>query len=221
MRKFAGVIFDLDGTVLDNEDVYGKAFAAVFTKYKVPLIDGKFPHIPGIGMENNWKQLKEKYHELKAITVVQLVHETQNEYHDRIKDVIVRPGFYELHGALKEEGVVMALATSNNWWLVEDELEDLDLHRYFETITTGEEVYERKPAPDIFVLTARKIHAEPEDCVVIEDSAAGLSAGKSAGMKVVMIKNMHNANVDFSKSDLVVEGFFDLNSQVLGSLFSS
>lgn len=219
MLKFSAVIFDLDGTVLDNEDVYGKAFAAIFTKYKVPLIDGKFPQTPGIGMEENWKLLKEKFEELKAVSVVQLAHETQNEYHDRMKDVIIRPGFFELHESLKEMGVLMSLATSNNWWLVEDELEDLDLHRYFETITTGEEVYARKPQPDIFILTARKMHSEPEDCIVIEDSAAGLTAGKEAGMKVVMIKNTHNADVDFSLADLVVEGFFDLTFQVLEGLY--
>lgn len=216
--KYSAVIFDLDGTVLENEDVYGKAFAAVFAKHKIPSLGG-YLHTPGIGMEANWKAIKKTYDELKDVSVVQLVHETQSEYHDRMKDVVIRPGFFEFHQALKDAGVVMALATSNNWWLVEDELEDLDLHRYFEIITTGEEVYERKPAPDIFILTARKIHAEVEDCVVIEDSPAGVTAGKVAGMKVVVIKNTHNANEDFSNADLVVDGFYDLNLQVLESLF--
>lgn len=219
MRKIGAVIFDLDGTVLDNEDVYGQAFSAVFRMHNVALIDGKSPHTPGIGMEENWKLLKEKYPEFDGATVVQLVHETQGEYHDRMKDVVIRPGFFDLHEALKEAGIVMALATSNNWWLVEDELEDLDLHRYFETITTGEEVYARKPHPDIFLLGARKVHAEPEDCVIIEDSLAGLTAGKEAGMKVVIIQDMHNEHDDHKKADLVVSGFFDLNLEVLEGLF--
>lgn len=217
--KFAAVIFDLDGTILDNEIVYGLAFAQVFENHKIPPVDGRYPHTPGIGMEANWKAIKEKYNELKDISVVQLVHETQNEYHKRIDDVIVRTGFFEFEQILKDADVITALATSNNWWLVEDELEDMDLHKCFETITTGEEVYDRKPAPDIFILTARKIHAEPEDCIVIEDSPAGLRAGKAAGMKVVIIRNSHNEHEDFSKADLVVEGFFDLNLQVLEGLF--
>ena len=218
MRKYSTVIFDLDGTILENEDVYGKAFAAVFNKHKIPPLDSEYPHTPGIGMEANWKALKEKYDELRDVSVVQLVHETQGEYHDRMRDVVIRPGFFEFHQALIDEGVVVALATSNDWWLVEDELDDLDLHRYFETITTGEEVYERKPAPDIFILTARKIHAEPEECIVVEDSPAGVKAGKEAGMKVVVIRNSHNDKDDFSNADLVVEGFYDLNPQVLDSL---
>lgn len=216
--KYSAVIFDLDGTVLDNEDIYGNAFSAVFAKHNVTLIEEKHPHSPGIGMEENWKILQQKYSEFRGLSIVQLVHETQNEYHDRIKDVVIRPGFFDLYQTLKENGIITALATSNNWWMVEDELEDLDLHRYFETITTGEEVYESKPRPDIFILTARKIHTEPEECIVIEDSTAGLNAGKDAGMKVIVIRNSHNAQEDFSAADLVVEGFYDLNLRVLEEL---
>ena len=51
MRKYSAVLFDLDGTILENEDVYGKAFAAVFNKHKIPPLDSEYPHTPGIGME--------------------------------------------------------------------------------------------------------------------------------------------------------------------------
>lgn len=215
--KYSAVIFDLDGTVLDNEEVYSEAFQAVYRKYGIDPDHGS--HVAGIGMEANWKRLKEKYKELVNISIIQLVGETQNEYHNRLGKVIVRPGFSELCQALQGSGIIIALATSNNWWMVEDELEDLRLQKYFETVTTGEEVYERKPQPDIYLLTARKLHAEPEECIVIEDSRAGVTAGLEAGMKVVVIRGAHNQNEDFSDASLVIDSFSELNLQILDSIF--
>lgn len=217
--KYRAVIFDLDGTVLDNEDVYGQAFLVVLKKYEIDGRNDEFAHARGIGLEKNWEHLKGTYTQLAGIEIIQLVHETQDAYHAMMDQISIRRGFQELRDALKEEGVVLGLATSNNWWLIEDELMDLKLQDQFDIITTGEEVAEKKPSPEIFLVAARKLNVEPEDCVVIEDSPAGITAAKEAGMKVIAVVNHNTKREDIAKATLIVEGFEELNPKVLDSLF--
>jgi HAD superfamily hydrolase (TIGR01509 family) len=217
--NYSAVLFDLDGTVLENEQVYAEAFAAVLKNHGITNPEDSFTHSRGIGLEANWQHLHNTFGLPKEITINQLVHETQDEYHKRLNQVLIRDGFFDFHDALKEQGIATALATSNNWWIVEDELEDLDLQKYFNTLVTGEEVDHKKPAPDIFLTAARKLEIEPEECIVIEDSIAGIEAAKEAGMKGIAILNFFSKREDFPKADLVVEGFEDLNPQVLDGLY--
>ncbi|MBI2590847.1 MAG: HAD family phosphatase [Candidatus Blackburnbacteria bacterium] len=221
--NYSAVIFDLDGTILLNEEVYARAFCQVLAQHGVHLNpkERTCPHALGIGMEENWKIFAERFNLPADLSLSQLVHETQDAYHKRIGEVIVRPGFWQLQEELAEQGTLLALATSNNWWLVEDELEDLGLQKYFNTLVTREEVANPKPAPDIFWKAAEKLFVEPSECVVIEDSLAGVEAAKEAGMVVVAVLGEYTKHEDFGKANLVAEGFGELTSNRLDSLFSS
>lgn len=219
--RFQAVIFDFDGTLVENEDTYTDCFIAVLRKHNVhyKIEDDQHPHVLGIGLEENWTKLHKQFGLSDEITITQLVHETQDEYHSRMSDVHIRPGFKELHEALTEEGIAVALATSNNWWVIDDELEDLGIKNYFNVTVTGEEVLNKKPEPDIFLEAAKKLFVEPEDCIVIEDSLAGILAGKEAGMKVVAIRNNYIEEEDLAKADLIIDSFEELNLMKLETLF--
>lgn len=220
--KYSAVIFDFDGTVLVNEEVYAKAFIEVLRRHNANLkdIDHSHPQEPGIGLKENWVILKERCG-IENASVEQLVHETQDVYHSMLDAVKIRPGFYELKQALEEEDIILALATSNDWWLVEDELEDLGLHKQFKTVITGEEVARKKPAPDIFLETARKIGVEPGECVVIEDSKAGVEAAKEAEMVVIAVLSTFTKKEDFPRADWVVEDFSQITPKLLDSFFQN
>lgn len=218
--NYQAVIFDLDGTVLINEHVYKDAFLEVLGSHGAKVLNSKRLHALGIGLEENWKQLQTEYG-LGNVPIGQLVHETQDVYHKRLGEVIIRPGFFDLRQSLVDEGIIVALATSNNWWMVEDELEDLNLHKCFEAIVTGEEVLQRKPAPDIFLEAARKLGMGPEVCIVIEDAPAGIIAAKGARMQAVAVINDETSQEDFPKADLIIEGFEEINPKMLDALFLS
>ncbi len=209
----AAVIFDLDGTVLDNESLHEEAFQKVVVKNKLvvkPQLKNGWIHEPGIGVAANWQKLLG--HE-----DLNLTKQTWTEYLNIISqsDLPIRDGLVELVEVVKDLGWPTALATSSEWHNVEQILEDLDLYLAFDITTTGEEVFMAKPDPEIYLLTAQKLGVEPGECLVIEDSLAGVEAAKAAGMQVVGIASGYATREDLKTqgANLVVDS---LNEIVVG-----
>lgn len=184
--KLLAVIFDLDGTVLDNEDEYGIAFKKMLEKLG-KKVDSDFPHTQGIGMEENWKKLIPKYKIKTKKSTKELSKETQEVYLKMLPRVTLKEGVRSFIQEIKDSGVFVALATSSTWPMVEKVFDALDLEGIFDVMTTSEEVKFKKPDPEVFLLTAQKLGVDPENCLVIEDTEAGIKAAKDARMKVVAI----------------------------------
>ncbi|KKR84046.1 MAG: HAD hydrolase, family IA, variant 3 [Candidatus Woesebacteria bacterium GW2011_GWB1_41_10] len=177
------VIFDLDGTVLDNEEKWELAFAAVAAKHEIRNSKSeKWIHTPGIGIKPNWRKITGD-----EVLSEKLTRETWDEYQNDTS-VKIMPGAEELLEEIKDMGYQTALATGSEWHVVEKELEQLNLYLAFDVTTTVDEVLAGKPDPEIYLLTAQKLGVEPSECIVIEDSAAGVTASKEAGMQVIGLK---------------------------------
>jgi len=178
------VIFDLNGTILDDEDEYGKAFKKVLKRLDVK-IKGEYPHTTGIGVEENWKRFLKELKIKTEKSVEELTLETQKEYLKLLTDVNVKSGFRDFAKNLKKEGIKIALATSNTWMVTEKVMDKFSLEDIFDVVTTSEELTFNKPDPQIFELTAQKLDVDPWECVVFEDSEAGITAAHLAGMKAI------------------------------------
>lgn len=215
--SISAVIFDLDGTVLDNEDEYGAAFRTIL-RLLGKKVDKKYPHIGGIGVKENWPRLLSKYRIKTKKTVEELTHETQNEYLKRIGEVTFKKGFEDFVADLKDSGISTALATSNAWWIVDAISQIHPLNHFFKTITTGEEVDFKKPDPDLFLLTAQKLEVEPSDCLVIEDSNAGIEAAHRAGMRAIGIYRDRKHAEELKEADLLIRNFYELSQASIAAL---
>ncbi len=199
------VIFDLDGTVLDNEEAWEEVFLRVANRNGIqyPVIGNRWIHEPGIGISPNWEKFVGK-----GDQVDKLSKETwelyQKEYSQRLS---LRDGIVELVTAIKEKGWQTALASGSNWDVVEKELEQLDLYLAFDVTTTGEEVLAQKPDPEIYLLTSQKLGIDPQECLVVEDSLAGVRAAVDAGMSIVAITSDYATREDLKKAgvNLVVD----------------
>lgn len=192
------VIFDLDGTVLDNEYKWEEAFCAVAKKFSIvnsQLSTNKWLHEPGIGITPNWEKLVGKGDRANKLS-----KETWELYQKKdSQNLSLREGVVELVEAIKEKRWLTALATGSNWNVVEKELEQLDLYLAFDVTTTGEEVSAQKPDPEIYFLTSQKLGVDPKECVVIEDSLAGVRAAINAGMNTVAITSDYATREDYEK----------------------
>jgi HAD superfamily hydrolase (TIGR01509 family) len=104
----------------------------------------------------------------------------------------------------------LGLVSSSGREFVQAILKSTDLEKYFLTIVTAEDVKREKPAPDGFLLAAKKLRVDPRECVVIEDAEKGVIAAKDAGMKVIAIPNRKTSDNDFSRADLIIENIGSL-----------
>lgn len=215
--KISAVIFDLDGTVLNNEDEYGLAFKKVLSDLGAE-VKTDYPHTGGIGVEENWPYLLKKYKIKTKKTFGELASETQKEYLKLLSRVKVKPGLEAFIRELRESGIKTALATSNVWFIVEKVFEEIPIEGFFDSVTTGEEVAQKKPAPDLFLKSADKLDISPEGCLVLEDSPSGVEAARAAEMKVIAVARDENQAKELRGADLVIKGYNQLTPARLAAV---
>lgn len=215
--RISAVIFDLDGTVLDNEDEYGAAFKKVLENLGAN-VKTDYPHVGGIGVKENWPGLLKKYNLKTKKSFDELASDTQKEYLKLLSKVRVKKGLENFIKQLREDGIKTALATSNVWFIVERVFEEIPIEGFFDSVTTGEEVNNKKPAPDLFLKAADKLDVPPEECLVIEDAKSGIDATRAAGMKVVGLARGESHAKTLKDANIIVKNFAELTPEVLAEI---
>lgn len=184
--RYKGAIFDQDGLLFDTEKVYQWAWLEAGRQQGV-VIDPSVPRrFSGMGRSLIKKIIDETYPELDwqlySTTAIDLAWEKQLSSIPPKK-----PGLLEMLEFCRSNGIKTAVASSSRRHVVRHNLTAAGVIDYFDAITTGEEVKNSKPAPDIFLLAASKIGIEPKDCVVFEDAFSGIRGACAAGMGAVLI----------------------------------
>jgi HAD superfamily hydrolase (TIGR01509 family) len=212
----SAVIFDLDGTIIDSEEVWARAFVNVLKKLGIEAKDSH-PHVSGVEIKKNWESLIIKYSVKTDKTPEELSSLTRAEYTKFIPQISLRDGVVEFIENLKNDNVIVALATSTDWEITDKIFQELELADLFDYVTTGDEVFNNKPDPEIYIKSADKMNLDPNDCLVIEDSPSGIIAGKEAGMKVIAI-DPSGGRDDLKKADKIVESYSEITARVIGEL---
>jgi|SRR3989344_2188058 len=215
------VIFDMDGVIIDSESIQSKAFEEVLKEYDKRPIHNKYGIVQTVGIraKENWERLKELYHIDEKIEI--LITKRRKIYQKLIQsECKPMPGLLPALDFLKRHKLKLAIASSSNKKNINIVLSKLDIVHYFSVVVSGEEIVNGKPNPDIFLETVKRLHAEPKECIVIEDAESGILAAKAAGMKVIAVPNKYTKHHDFSKSDIVVDSLDRLNSKFVSKILS-
>jgi HAD superfamily hydrolase (TIGR01509 family) len=184
------VIFDMDGTLLDTQRICIPAWDYAGEKQGFKNVGKHIPNVCGMN-QNGWTNyLKTNFKDLDTVVFTQ---DARQYILDNLK-VEYKKGAKELIAFLKKNNVKIGLASGSSRNSIEHHLNEINANDVFDVIVAGTEVANGKPAPDIFLLTAEKLGANPEDCFVFEDSENGIKAGFAAGMKCIGIPDV----VDFS-----------------------
>jgi HAD superfamily hydrolase (TIGR01509 family) len=122
----------------------------------------------------------------------------------RVAELTLKPGFEALLAEARSRGVPRALASSSARRLVEATLGRFGVRERFDAVVTGDCVAHPKPAPDIFLEAARRLGVQPEECVVLEDSLAGVRAARAAGMRVIAVPEGSPSAEMAARADAVV-----------------
>ncbi len=204
-----GAIFDMDGVLVDNRDAHIEAFAMLFQKYGVPFDREKF--MPCFGMTNDLifdrlaPELLEKY------PLEQLSREKETYYRNIFEKTIAPTrGLVDFLEDLKEHRVKIAVGSSGNMDNVNFVLSCCRVSEYFDAIANGDMISHGKPHPEVYLLAARLLGLNPEECVVIEDAPVGIEAARRAGMAVVALATtfLRNQIPDY---DILVDDFTQIS----------
>lgn len=188
LTNIKAVIFDLDGTLVDSLGIWGEIDIEYLGAYglKVP---GDLQHeIEGMSFTETAVYFKEKFRIKESVEKIKEIWKqmAMDKYCHSVK---LKPGVLEFLPYLKEKGIHMAVASSNDRTLIEAALVNHGIREYFQCIITSCEVNKGKPAPDVYLKAAEKLGVMPRECLVFEDIVAGIMAGKNAGMRVCAVED--------------------------------
>ena len=199
MSRFAptAVIFDIDGTIVDNMHLHAEAFSVFAERHGLPPLTS----------EDRARLDGRRNSEIFPILFNRDVPREEWQAYEREKEGLYRElsrgrllpmkGLHVLIDRLRESEIAMALATSAPEPNVIHTLNELGLADAFPVIVRGDQVPRGKPAPDVFLEAARRLNVAPADCLVFEDAPMGIEAAHAAGMPVVgLTTSFHPSHFD-------------------------
>jgi beta-phosphoglucomutase len=217
LKKFTA-IFDMDGTLVDNTPYHFKSWQAFYKNHGLgELAESTYKtSISGVPIIETLRGL---FPDVDDATLKSYLNEKETYYRE-IYAPFLRPinGLENFLSEMKDAGVKMAMASSATMEDINFILNKIPIRNDFEAIIDGSRVTKGKPNPQIFLKAAEELNADPADCVVFEDSLAGIKAANAAGMKVVAITTGHKA-AQLQPSNLVIDDYSTLTVQQLAALF--
>ena len=185
-------LFDLDGTLVDSMWMWKQIDIEFLRKFGIECPDDLQKAIEGMSFSETAVYFKDRFSIPWTLDEIKNCW-TQMSIDKYRYEVPLKNGAMELLKYCKENGIRTGIATSNGRDMVDAVVEALKIGDYLDVITTACEVKAGKPEPDIYLEVAKRLHVNPEECIVFEDIPAGIIAGKRAGMTVIAVED------DFSK----------------------
>lgn len=201
-----GVIFDMDGVLIDSEPLQMKVFNVMMKKRGISMPLKEFIGYVGMKAVDNFRDIIRKYR-LRA-TPEELVIEKNGLYREVLRGPLrPMPGIRQLLETLKKAGIPIALVSGSNGRDVRLVLKGLGLAGYFPTVVSGDDVRRGKPHPEGFLKAARLLNLDPAGIFILEDSSPGTIAGKRGGFRVLAVPTRFTKSQDFSSAERSFMGY--------------
>lgn len=191
--RFKTVIFDMDGVLFDTEKIYLDVWTKVFEKYGYKMTKEVYCKVIATGRENVKKVFKDEFGE--NIPIEEMYKEKDKALSEELKKKIpIKDGAEELLKYLKGKKYKLALATSASKERMDKQLNQSNFKKIFDEVVCRDDVKKTKPNPEIFLKAANKLNVSPEECIVIEDSSAGVEAAYKGNMTPLHVVDLKEAD---------------------------
>ncbi len=214
MGKVIGVIFDVDGTLAETEEIHRRAFNETFENFKVQWFWDQHTYkrllrVTG-GKERIKFYAKEMRTPLEDTDIAELHHYKTALYEQLVTSgqISLRPGVERLIREAKASSIKVLVATTTNYSNVVTLLDStlgLGSINLFDVVAAGDVVQHKKPSPDIYIRALQEASLDPKECLAIEDSRNGLLAAHSAGITAIITPSSYTKDENFSEAVSVVD----------------
>jgi beta-phosphoglucomutase len=212
MKEYA-FIFDMDGVIVDSNPYHKTALKQFCEKYGHPLDEDELRN--KIYGRTNKEWIVNLFGELAPELIVQYSQEKEALYrHLFEKDIRPVKGLLRFLEALDSYKIPRAIGTSAPRANVDFTLTKTGATRFFTVILDESHVNHGKPNPEIYLKVAQALNLPSAQCIVIEDSLSGVTAGKAAGAKVIGITTTHTVE-ELYTTDLIIHDFADQNPKTI------
>ncbi|MEZ6060748.1 MAG: HAD family phosphatase [Planctomycetaceae bacterium] len=212
-----GVIFDVDGVLVDSYDAHFQAWRTTMTKYGWACTEADFA--TGFGRTSREVLRSLLGDELPDETIRQFDEEKEALFRRAIaEDFPAMPGAVELLRNLAAEGVPMAIGSSAPPPNVQAVMDALNANELISTVITGVDVTIGKPHPEVFLLGARGLGLHPSRCVVLEDAPPGVEAALAAGSRCLGVVSRGRTREELHRADAHVSDLTTVTADMLRSI---
>jgi pseudouridine-5'-monophosphatase len=207
-QRVRGVAFDMDGLLLNTEDLYefvgnelmrrrGKAYREEVRRKMIGL-----PAPKAFGVLIEEEQLTDHWQELQK--------ETDQIFEEILEEQLATmEGVEEILGMIEARGLPRCVATSSTRQFAESALQRTKILTRLDFVITAEDVPRGKPYPDIYIEAANRMGIKPNEMLVLEDSDTGTAAGVAANAIVVSVPNQHTQHGTFQGAHFIAETLLD------------
>jgi beta-phosphoglucomutase-like phosphatase (HAD superfamily) len=187
--KIKAVLFDMDGTVLDTEPMYKKAWKSAFDKEGYEFCEELFNKCVGLSIPLVRALINNTYEDPDLFGKMFPVAASWAFNYKKMNGVPVKAGFFELSEFLEHNGIKRVIATSTSHDAAVEDLTYSKIIHHFSGIIGGDDVKNGKPGPEPYLKAAELAGFEVEECLAVEDSVNGIRSALAAGVRCVYIKD--------------------------------
>ena len=219
--RIQAVVFDMDGLMLDTEPIYRSAWKLAVSDCGYRFEDEWYAQLVGRSNDDCDLLMQEMIGPDYPVEKCRALRE--RHWRDRVLDsgIPLKPGLKELLDWLEELELPKAIATASSRTEATFSISASGIGPRFEHTTAGDEVPNNKPAPDIYIESARKLGVAPHNCLVFEDSNAGATAAVSSGAITIVVPDLQPPQPDVKAKAFQVLDSLYLARQMLAEFWEA
>jgi sugar-phosphatase len=218
-QTLQAVIFDVDGVLIDSEPYWRESEIEIFARFGIPLTEEECILTTGMRIQEVtrfWFERKP----WKGGSTDELAADILRGVIERIRmRGVPMPGLIEAIRLFQARRLRLALASSSALSLIDAVIDRLEIRQYFEAVCSAENELHGKPHPDVYLTAARKLNLAPERCLAIEDSIAGVTSAKVAGMKCIAVPLPQlRGDTRYGAADRILDSLVEIDNKLLDLL---